>query len=402
MRLRHILSGGLACVILLAAKPALGTELWALEEGARVELRRTEPAYAEYDVSFPSPVQTSEPANNTVHLDYFVPHGSFQAHPAVFVLHSLGAARAQIERALCRSLAERGIAAALVTLPYHLQRRPPGTRPSSLLLNPDAERIVGFFRQAEADLDAAVTWLQGRPEIDAGRIGIVGISLGAVVGSLQMARDERLRANVALLGGGDLAHILTHGALTLFARREYRRRGLDEAVLRRALAPVDPVTYARPLAPPRRMLMINGRYDIVMPRSDVLKLWRAFGEPPLLWLDTGHYGPGLVNDRLNDVIGDFLDAAFAGRPWRETGVPTLTLRLGLLAGYAPVLTPALFLDVARLTSRPDLRLDAGLRSAGPLLMLNLGLHRGLDLTLGTYLFRGPLRPRAFLFWHVVL
>jgi hypothetical protein len=289
-----------------------------------------------------------------------------------------------------------------MALPYHLERRPPGGRPSDVLLHPEPERIVSFFQQAEADLHASVTWLQARPEIDPRRVGVVGISLGAVVASLQMARDERLRVNVALLGGGDLVHILTHGALTFLARREYRRRGLNEETLRRALAPVDPLTSARPLTPPRRMLMINGRYDVIMPPSDVLKLWRAFGEPPLLWLDTGHYGPGLISDHLDDVIGDFLDAAFDGRPWHAPGVSALTLRLGLLTGYAPVLTPALFLDAVRFSSRPDLRLDAGLGSAGPLLMLDLGLRRGLDLTVGSYLFLGRLHPRAFLFWHVVL
>jgi dienelactone hydrolase len=367
-----------------------------------VSLRRTAPGYSEYAVSFPSPAQTPVPVNNIVHLDYFAPHGAFPARPGVLVLHSLGATRTQVERSLCRSLAERGIAAALMALPYHLERRPPGSRPSDVLLHPEPERILSFFQQAEADLHASVTWLQARPEIDPRRVGVVGISLGAVVASLQMARDERLRVNVALLGGGDLAHILTHGALTFLARREYRRRGLNEAALRRALAPVDPLTSARPLTPPRRMLMINGRYDVIMPSSDVLKLWRAFGEPPLLWLDTGHYGPGLISDHLDDVIGDFLDAAFDGRPWHPPGVSALTLRLGLLTGYAPVLTPALFLDVAHFSSRPDLRLDAGLGSSGPLLMLDLGLRHSLDLSVGSYLFRGSLHPRAFLFWHVVL
>jgi dienelactone hydrolase len=406
MRVGQILVRGLAAAGLLAS---CGAAVRADDAhlpsdpvggGVRMELRRTKPTYSEYEVTFPSPVQTAVPANNTVHLKFFAPHGSVQAHSAV--LHSLGVTQAQTERALCIYLAERGIAAALVALPYHLERRPAGTRPGSLLLDPDPERMADFLRQASADLDEAVTWLQGRPEIDARRIGIVGISLGALVGSLQMARDERLTVNVALLGGGDLAHILTHGALTVFARRAYRRKGLDEATLRRALAPVDPLTYARPLSPPRRMLMINGRYDVVIPRSDVLKLWRAFGEPPILWLDTGHYGPSLISDRLHAVIGDFLEAAFDNRPWREPGVPALTLRLGLMTGYAPVLSLAALLDLGRLARRPDLRIDAGLRSAGLMLSLDLGIKRGLDLVFGTYLFRGRPSPSAFLFWHVVL
>jgi dienelactone hydrolase len=372
-------------------------------EGVTVELRRIERAYREYAVSFPSPIVTPQPQNNRVHLAYFTPPGSCPARPAVLVLHSLGVTHADTERALCAHLAGRGIAAALLTLPYHMERRPPGTRPANLLLEPDPQRMVDFLEQASADVDAARRWLEGQVEIDERRIGIVGISLGAVVGSLQLARDDRFRAGVLVLGGGDMAHILTKGAITFFARGRYRKQGLTREVLREALAPVEPLTYARPLSSSRRLLMINARYDLLIPRQDTLKLWEAFGRPPLLWLDTGHYGPGLISDDLNAVIGDFLVAALDGRSWHAPReIPAITLRVGLLTGYAPILAPVVMLDLGRLCRYPDLRLGAGLRPFGLLLGLSYGICTGLDATVATDLFRGPVHPRAFLFWHVVL
>lgn len=371
--------------------------------GAGIEFRRITPGFAEYAVSFPSRFSSPDPTNNVVHLSYFRPHGSFPRRPAVVVLHSLGAANGSTERALCAHLADHGIAAALLALPYHLGRRPPGIRTASHLLDPNPERMVAFFEQAQTDVDAAIDWLERRAEIDPGRIGLVGISLGAVVGALSVARDDRLRANVLVLGGGDVAHILSDGALTFFARRRYRRRGVDEELLRRALAPVEPLAYARPLPPSRRLLMINARYDLVLPHQDTLKLWEAFGRPPILWLETGHYGPQLISDRLNEVIEAFLAAHFNGQSWQAPrSLSVLTLRVGLLTGHAPVLTPVVTLDLARLSRQPDLRFGAGLRSSGPLLAVSLGLSRGLDLMVATYLFRGRARPRPFLFWHVVL
>ena len=51
---------------------------------------------------------------------------------------------------------------------------------------------------------------------------------------------------------------------------------------------VDPVTYARPL-PGRKILMLNASHDEVIPPACTDALWRAFGEPEIVWWDAGHY-----------------------------------------------------------------------------------------------------------------
>jgi hypothetical protein len=57
------------------------------------------------------------------------------------------------------------------------------------------------------------------------------------------------------------------------------------------------------------------------------------GEGPLLWLNTGHYGPALVRSALFEVIGRFLLAQLQDGE-TEFAVPTTlrepTLRIGLL------------------------------------------------------------------------
>ena len=55
-----------------------------------------------------------------------------------------------------------------------------------------------------------------------------------------------------------------------------------------ALKVIDPVTYARPLAG-RKILMLNARQDEVVPPACTESLWRAFGQPEIIWWDAGHY-----------------------------------------------------------------------------------------------------------------
>jgi hypothetical protein len=35
--------------------------------------------------------------------------------------------------------------------------------------------------------------------------------------------------------------------------------------------------------------MLNASHDEVIPKACTESLWRAFGEPPIVWYDAGHY-----------------------------------------------------------------------------------------------------------------
>jgi hypothetical protein len=52
--------------------------------------------------------------------------------------------------------------------------------------------------------------------------------------------------------------------------------------------PYDPLTYA-PRLVGKRLLMIAGRTDEVIPPASTRALWDAAGRPPITWFDCGHY-----------------------------------------------------------------------------------------------------------------
>src|SRR5262249_49999000 len=96
---------------------------------------------------FPSPITTVDPENNVVHAEYFAPIGRGRRYPAVIVLHILGA-DFPLSRYLAARLADRGVAALFVKLPYYGERRPAsGGLNSRRFLSADIERTVTAMRQ---------------------------------------------------------------------------------------------------------------------------------------------------------------------------------------------------------------------------------------------------------------
>jgi len=145
------------------------------------------------------------------------------------------------------------------------------------------------------DVMESVQWLSGQPYVDPDRIGIVGMSMGAIIASIAAGADPRIRAAVFILGGGDLAGILfSSDEPTVVALRERmedeedltRQELKDEAA--RRLHNIDPLTYAGRLDP-NRVLMINAYFDHVIRKQYAKALWKAAGEPPMVMLPTGHY-----------------------------------------------------------------------------------------------------------------
>jgi hypothetical protein len=268
--------------------------------------------YVEYRVEFPSAYRSPYPANNTVYAWWLVPAERVGRAPTVVLLHSLGIRRPELEMGLARELARNGIAVFLMTLPYHMQRTPPGYGSGDLILAGDIALLREAGIQATWDVRRAVDWLQRQPEVDPDRIALVGISLGAILGATALASEPRLHSAVLILGGADLAHVLWDSILAIRARARLRREGYTLERLREELAPIEPLNLLTP-EHGEKTFVIGARFDIVVPTEDTEKLIRALGNPKVLWLNTGHFGGGLVQRALFRLVRQHLQARFEGR-----------------------------------------------------------------------------------------
>ena len=254
--------------------------------GFELEPIRETSGYSVAKLRFPSPIESPDAANNVVHCEYFRPIGSGR-WPAVVVLHILGADFA-LSRYYCARLADKGVAALFLKLPYYGERRP--LSGNQRFLSTDIGRSTLSMRQGVCDVRRAVSWLATRPDVDPDRLGATGISLGGITSALAAAVDPSIHRGVFLLAGGGLDQILWE--MDEPEARRYRQQwlaaGRTRADLKALTTPLDPLTYAHRLVG-KKILMMAGNVDEVVPPASARALWEASGRPPIRWFDSGHY-----------------------------------------------------------------------------------------------------------------
>jgi dipeptidyl aminopeptidase/acylaminoacyl peptidase len=205
-----------------------------------------------------------------------------------------------IERSFARYFADRGYAAVLL--------RREKVRPGEKVI----EAVDDLLRQSVIDGARALDWVATRPDLDAARIGLFGISMGGIKGAMLAPLEPRIGAAVLGLAGGDLPVILTQTTEPGIAAERaswLARSGLDPAGAERELRRLlehDPLDYAAH-ADPRRYLLIVARFDREVPTANGWQLWAALGRPETIVLPTGHYTAVLAIPWLKPAILRFFD-----------------------------------------------------------------------------------------------
>jgi dienelactone hydrolase len=241
-----------------------------------------------FQLTFPSPVVSPTPENNTVYAEFYRPKGP-GPFPAVIVLDITGGNQ-ELSRFIARTFAQNNIAGLFVQMAYYGPRRPPGSK--LRLLSTNVPRTMAAIRQTVLDCRCAAAWLASRPEVDAGRIGILGTSLGSFIATLTSEMDPRFSRVAILLGGGGLVDAFYDHPQAAPYRRIWELLGGTKEQVKEVFGPVDPITKAGNLKG-RQVLMIAARRDELVPPSAAVKLWEAMGQPKIIWYDTTHYGAAL-------------------------------------------------------------------------------------------------------------
>jgi dienelactone hydrolase len=187
--------------------------------------------------------------------------------PLVLLQHGAGGSKdAPYLEPVRRPWAERGLAVASIDFPLHGERSSAKLTEQLLAAlaargapTPSFALFEEFAQQAVTDLARALDALATLPEIDAGRIGYAAFSLGAMLGSLFVPYDDRVRAAALAVGGAGI------GPPT-----------------------VDPVAHIGAFAP-RPLLFVNALRDERIPRTAAEALHGAARDPKeVLWFDVGH------------------------------------------------------------------------------------------------------------------
>lgn len=365
-----------------AASPVEGQDLRvpppkiAFDEWRRVGETETT---NEYSVEFPSPMQTLYPVNNRVPVRALLPQGVEGPVPVVVILHYWGASDQRVDVALAQELNARGVAAVLVTLPYHLMRTPEGFLSGQLAIQPDPPKLRRTMEQSVLDVRRTVDWIESRPEFDATKVGLVGTSLGAIIGATAYAVEPRFAAVSFVLGGADVAHILWHSSRVVKQRDALRGAGYTEEALREELLSIEPLTYLEGRAP-TPAFVIGARYDTVIPPADTAKLLAALPHVQTLWVDTGHYGGVFVQRKLLRLVAEFADSTLRGRTFTAPErIFAPTLRIGVELNSVRGLQVGAGIDLWRTSPRAEGFATFMITPKGAQLFLGHTLSTGLSI-----------------------
>ncbi len=150
------------------------------------------------------------------------------------------------------------------------------------------------------DIRAAATYLQTRPEVDADRLGVLGLSIGGAASILATAWDERLKGAVTV---GAFAHPadMMRDSLTRFHLPSFpviwSVLKFVEWRIGRPLDAIAPENAIRQRAFP--LLLVHGDADRVVPVEHAYRLHRAANRENVeLWIQPGkghsncHLEPG--------------------------------------------------------------------------------------------------------------
>ncbi len=259
-----------------------------------------------------------------------------EPRPAVIVLHGFGSNKNSSNvKTPCEMLSKRGY----VTLGFDMR----GCGFS------EGEKGRVICLEQVADTQSAVSFLQGRPEVDPKRIALLGSSFGAAVAVYTGSVDERVAAVVSSGGWGDgerkfrgqhrspeewakFTNMLEEG------KRHRERTGESLMVPRYDIVPIPPELRGHVVPgsihsfpaetaqsmfdfraddvvarmAPRPLLLLHSSVDSVTPTEQSIEMFKRAGQPADLHLfaETDHFMFAETNTRVHSVLNDWLARYF--------------------------------------------------------------------------------------------
>lgn len=287
-------SAGCPATTISAGTPPL--TLFAYDRGANLDVRdslaSTDRGVDVHRISFVSP--KGGRATGLLYL----PHDSLRASkgkgPGIIMMHGAPGDAAGMG-GVAVPFARQGAIVLALDAPFARRDK---NNPLSFTARDSVDQV-----QLIVDLQRAVDVLIARDDVDASKLGFVGLSYGAAMGAHFAGVERRIAAYALLVGDAGLAAHFRDADLSQFPGLPQR----SQAEWCRWFAAMEPLASTRFIgrAAPARVLFLWGREDRLVPPALANELYAAAGETKeARWYDSGH---GLPPTAFLDTI-DWLAA----------------------------------------------------------------------------------------------
>lgn len=196
-------------------------------------------------------------------------------------------------------LHRRGVNLAFPVLPLHGPRAVNTLVSGAGFIGGDVSNTLHALTQTVWDIRRLVAWLRAE---GAGRIGVVGLSLGGYTTALVASLEDGLDCAIAGVPAAEFGELTcyhaTGRALALAAEAN-----ITPERLAAALTPVAPLMLTPRIARERRFIF-GALADRFVPPPQVEALWRHWERPEICWYAGGHLG-----FRFHTEVREFVDRA---------------------------------------------------------------------------------------------
>jgi cephalosporin-C deacetylase-like acetyl esterase len=248
------------------------------------------PSYNLYKVVYDSANGEKVPAL------FYEPKDAKAPFPCIIMQHGYSSRKEDSIGMGALQITQAGYAVFAIDAQYHGEREVPGKDIFSTDIPSDAKALV----QTVIDLRRAVDLLQTRKGVDPDRISYIGVSMGAILGSIFAGVESRVKAPVLVVGGGDWKTLVGQSEIgpAKVMRREIAKGKMPPVdKLAEEMSYVEPLNYIWRISP-RPVLMINNTHDKLVPTAANKLLHEKAREPKeIVWLEsipgdpTGHIPP---------------------------------------------------------------------------------------------------------------
>ncbi len=258
-----------------------------------------------YPVTWPSPHPSGFAANDRARVDFYPVGGHWPGAPTVFLLHALMSTSDLGYRMWARAFGRRGWNTCFVHLPYHYSRRPPGYFNGELAIGSDMLRTAEGLRQGVRELRQLRRALR---QAGAREFGLWATSYGGWIGSLWSCVESGFRFIALVQPIIDSLDVIWRSPASRSIRRQLRRTGVNAGSPGMpTLMRLGSASQHQPLDDARRVLLLAGDYDTVVPPESLHALHERWAGSRFVRGPQGHLGFTLMPEAFRQLeSGGFL------------------------------------------------------------------------------------------------